>query len=698
MAEFLAIAAAAASITQLTGQILTSLTDIFAFWKKLQGAPEQVSNLLEDISGLVQMINNAPYNEDQFVKECCLKVELEEGKEPAAADLGKTQGCREEGRVKELVDRLERAKTQLMVANTFHQTSIQQGTRQEITMLRMMLCSGTQMEISQGNAVSAIQHNIEIPPNAYTSNQTDETDRTNNLMVHGSRASTAVVKQERLSAEMKMKTYWCVIGRIQETRTRYPILDDQAYRSPKEVEIEQKFLPNKFAARLRLRGFCKKSTRGFGRWTYSFTPIRVVPSGAPIIKAVVLGDLETIISLFERRSASIFDMSEHGWTLLHIAAAHFRKDLCRWLISHGLKGDMIDINRGGTPLHIAARHSGISSDYYLDSESFMQPLYGMCPDDEDVHGTIRALVEEGDYDPTLESPENVNYESAEFKTPLDLFTGNAETFRYLLLQDRFMVDLDSSHYQMRSLIHRNISHAYPNGPALARQCLSMGDGLSYFATLVDPNDGWTMLHSIAKNIIQNQFRANGMKWPSVKESFRLLLGDALRAGADIHAIDSERNTPLAMLAGRLSRDREELQQSFRERILFWLDSLLAVGHDLQRYVEKECDIYHDIPLWGVRDRQKGSFGRFHVREYERKLSLERGATTDDFVVHFQETMLPWSIDTTLQLCHPSSSSNICSEMCKSKRIIREVSVFIDQRQNGVQEFGIWPRDNTTSNV
>ncbi len=134
---------------------------------------------------------------------------------------------------------------------------------------------------------------------------------TSNLMVPASRASTPLVKQGRLLAEVRMKTYWCGIGRVQETWTRYPTLDGQAYCSSKKVEIEKKFLPNKFAARLRLRGFCKKRTRCFGRWTYSFTRIRVVPSSVLIIKAVVFGDLETVISRFERRSASIFDMSEH---------------------------------------------------------------------------------------------------------------------------------------------------------------------------------------------------------------------------------------------------------------------------------------------------------------------------------------------------------------------------------------------------
>lgn len=41
---------------------------------------------------------------------------------------------------------------------------------------------------------------------------------------------------------------------------------------------------------------------------------------AEIIAGVVVsGDLEAVISLVENRKASVFDMSESGWSLLHVS-------------------------------------------------------------------------------------------------------------------------------------------------------------------------------------------------------------------------------------------------------------------------------------------------------------------------------------------------------------------------------------------
>lgn len=49
MAEFLAAAGSAAAITQLAGQLVSSLERLYKFWKQVKGAPKQVEDLLEEI-------------------------------------------------------------------------------------------------------------------------------------------------------------------------------------------------------------------------------------------------------------------------------------------------------------------------------------------------------------------------------------------------------------------------------------------------------------------------------------------------------------------------------------------------------------------------------------------------------------------------------------------------------------------------
>lgn len=63
MAEFVAAAGVAASVTQLAGQTFNLLATVYSFWKKVQGAPKQVSNSLRDIRMLARILKNLPLDE-----------------------------------------------------------------------------------------------------------------------------------------------------------------------------------------------------------------------------------------------------------------------------------------------------------------------------------------------------------------------------------------------------------------------------------------------------------------------------------------------------------------------------------------------------------------------------------------------------------------------------------------------------------
>lgn len=131
--------------------------------------------------------------------------------------------------------------------------------------------------------------------------------------------SSAIVpfRQGMKLAETTIRTYWCGLGRIQNVKTQFNIQDDDQ-DSSKSVEKTRIFLPNRFTARLRLNGFRFQSTKLLGQWTYCFTSLHLVPKKAPIFAAVKRGDLAEIISLIKRKEASIFDVDDKGWTLLHV--------------------------------------------------------------------------------------------------------------------------------------------------------------------------------------------------------------------------------------------------------------------------------------------------------------------------------------------------------------------------------------------
>ncbi|KUJ20132.1 uncharacterized protein LY89DRAFT_472028 [Mollisia scopiformis] len=352
MAEFIAFASAAAAVTQLTGQILDAGAKIRSFWNNLQGAPKHVSDLLDDITGLARVINNMPEQENEMVRECCLKVkrimdellyqlnilrsDMEKSRKKVRVTWAKFKVVEKKRVLRELTERLEKAKSQLMIANSFYQTSMQANMMQEIIMLRVTLCSSIQTGGAQALNVSDLHGTI------IESTTQIEEDAVSNS--GGSPAPRAVTRRHRRRPQITIKTYWCGLGRVQKVCSRYDI--DQEDEGLPDIEIEKRFLPNRFAAQMGLHGLGKKSSKVFGMWTHSLTPIRVVPDDVPIIQAVVLGDLEAVISLTEQRKATVFDMSERGYTLLHIAAAHFRPELCRWLIAHGLKGDLVDIELG----------------------------------------------------------------------------------------------------------------------------------------------------------------------------------------------------------------------------------------------------------------------------------------------------------------------------------------------------------------
>lgn len=68
---------------------------------------------------------------------------------------------------------------------------------------------------------------------------------------------------------------------------------------------------------MRLRALSFQRVRSCGAWKYNFRQFRVVPFG-PIFKACKNGRVEDIIEILGEGSASLYDVDDYGWSLLHV--------------------------------------------------------------------------------------------------------------------------------------------------------------------------------------------------------------------------------------------------------------------------------------------------------------------------------------------------------------------------------------------
>ncbi len=117
-----------------------------------------------------------------------------------------------------------------------------------------------------------------------------------------------------------METRWFGIGWFQKVVSHSPVgkvMDiDATILSDEVLIVHYTFLP---AAWLRIKGFEYVRTKGFGRWQYNFKTIRVVPDRSDIFQACREGNQAKVIRLLGTEEATLLDMSEDGWTLLHVS-------------------------------------------------------------------------------------------------------------------------------------------------------------------------------------------------------------------------------------------------------------------------------------------------------------------------------------------------------------------------------------------
>ncbi|ESZ93562.1 hypothetical protein SBOR_6045 [Sclerotinia borealis F-4128] len=175
-----------------------------------------------------------------------------------------------------------------------------------------------------------------------------------------------------------------------------------------DVDIYLQFLPK---AWLKMKAYSMKQSRRFGKWKYSWQFLCIIPNDSPIFTACSNGDKNEVIRLIETKKGSVFDVSEDGWTLLHVAAANMRHELCRWLLLNGARSSDEGIRVGWTALHAAAEFGGrLTPNVENYGKSFEPPNVSIryhrmiTRPAAEVLDTIRVPVELGKCDPMEEIP------------------------------------------------------------------------------------------------------------------------------------------------------------------------------------------------------------------------------------------------------------------------------------------------------
>ena len=143
------------------------------------------------------------------------------------------------------------------------------------------------------------------------SSQTFEPEtESSNLVDHSKRPT-----KRRFSSETTVR--WWGIGWIRTTLSSHSTRNVSNH-SFEGQDVTKQFLP---ASWLHLPGISVFWTRPhsvYGQWTYSFTPVYVVPSTSAIFVACESGGMDEVEALLKSGKASIHDVNTNGWTLLHV--------------------------------------------------------------------------------------------------------------------------------------------------------------------------------------------------------------------------------------------------------------------------------------------------------------------------------------------------------------------------------------------
>ncbi|KIW16927.1 hypothetical protein PV08_04117 [Exophiala spinifera] len=194
--------------------------------------------------------------------------------------------------------RIERAKINLMLAQSAASIALSALSLQQQMTTHTLIA--TESEVRTAKLVSQIQH------------------RTRSLAIADSQADNADMSHDDGADKEEMT--------IRKTRGNLFAPSKRAKTATSLLAIQSTWLGKRFEfLRMRISGLTY-----FGIKTYN-----IVPRGSAIFDAVWNNDICTTRNLFNRRQATIYDVDQDGWTLLHEACARANAPMIRYLLQEG---------------------------------------------------------------------------------------------------------------------------------------------------------------------------------------------------------------------------------------------------------------------------------------------------------------------------------------------------------------------------
>ncbi|KUJ20113.1 uncharacterized protein LY89DRAFT_779964 [Mollisia scopiformis] len=665
MAELGAVAA----ITQLAGQTLMCANALYSLFRQIKAAPRQIEHLLQEISIIAQILKDVPSKDVTGSSVGGLGSGSAKTGLRGKLKLGSVMMVMKEKEVRELVERLRGSYNSLPFAVVCH-------------------------------SFFAVSQKQDVLESCFESGE----------VVSSSLASTVTSKNNERSlttkTERRIQSTWWGLGYILTSSIKATSSKDPDHVDSEVVQIEHKVIP---ATWTRLKGFALCQGLDNGNWKYWFKPGHVVPESSEVFQACMYGDLEQLIALVKENRASVHDTTETGYTPLHVnyafkiglkkvAAFHHRPNICEWLIRNGANGDEVDVERGPTPLYLAAFEAGRGNRFdpkslIYSSDSVFRP--------RDTLETLRILVESGQCDPMAKTLPADYYSE---QTALHGCVGPIEAFTYLLGQDKFYIDLEERDGHdlciERAIL---VGSSYPDISEMVMHLrkLNKRQGNVINDTSVINHS----LHLAAWNIGSLKFKRNCLArfeeyWLQREQGYnkasRWVLADILRENPPLHSGHGFARTPLARLVGSSFAMHGSYREPFCKTILTWFDLLREAGHDLQEYIRTEATIYQDY-IYNSIEQEKWHYELGYQsapplsRGLERTIKLDTHPETGDLLFSIIENLITaeeFEVEGRIPGAWHWDQERIHWYMLPKSMELRPVTFSIGLLKDGTQKFGV----------
>ncbi|KAL2853181.1 hypothetical protein BJX68DRAFT_234158 [Aspergillus pseudodeflectus] len=315
-----------------------------------------------------------------------------------------------------------------------------------------------------------------------------------------------------------------------------------------------------------------RTTNLYG-WKFTLQVNNVIPWDSPVFRHCRRGEIEEVKMLFSSGSASPFDCTSDGITLLHMASRKGQVDMCRFLLENGANRNYRN-EKGLSPLHYVNRYL-ILTDLGPEDGVWIYDLYRLF-----LQEAEEILFE--DY-----MADSIRIARFSFSAPLDTLSliqsHSFDNYSILPLEVRFKRAM-----ALNTMLHCNLS------PQVVQLAMG-GSPIDQAAYLLEDVNGETLLHKIT----QAMGATLSIDGSIGVEAWLPLLSDALSAQADLHKISRSyriQKTPLLGFVMSYAWGRTYIYGlqvwSFASAIQLWASMMRDTGVDLETYGRVEDCLLH----------------------------------------------------------------------------------------------------------